>query len=55
MLFLVALIFWLALIFTGFGLFAPTNSTVIGLLFACALSVASAVFLILDWTCRFRA
>jgi hypothetical protein len=27
--FLVVLVFWLALIFTSFGLFAPTNSTVI--------------------------
>jgi hypothetical protein len=31
-----------------FGLLAPTNATVIGLLFACALSVAAAVFLIVD-------
>ncbi len=46
--FLVVLIFWLALIFTSFGLFAPTNSTVIAVLFACALSVAGAVFLILE-------
>lgn len=46
--FLVVLIFWLTLIFASFGLFAPTNSTVIGVLFACALSVAGAVFLILE-------
>ncbi|MGA7634459.1 MAG: hypothetical protein WCB11_27160, partial [Terriglobales bacterium] len=45
--FLVVLVFWLALIFASFGLFAPTNSTVVGVLFACALSVAGAIFLIL--------
>lgn len=46
--FLVVLVFWLALIFASFGLFAPTNSTVIGVLLACALSVAGAIFLILE-------
>jgi hypothetical protein len=46
--FLVVLVFWLALIFASLGLFAPTNSTVIGVLFACALSVAGAIFLILE-------
>jgi len=46
--FLVVLVFWLALIFASFGLFAPTNSTVIGVLLACALSVAGAIFLVLE-------
>jgi len=46
--FLVVLVFWLALIFASFGLFAPRNSTVIGVLLACALSVAGAIFLILE-------
>ena len=46
--FLVVLIFWLTLIFTSFGLFAPTNSTVIVILLACALSVSGAIFLILE-------
>lgn len=46
--FLVVPVFWLTLIFTSFGLLAPTNSTVIGVLFACALSVAGAIFLILE-------
>jgi hypothetical protein len=46
--FLVVLVFWLALIFVGFGLFSPTNSTAIGILLACALSVAAAIFLILE-------
>ena len=46
--FLVVLIFWLAMIFTSFGLFAPANSTVIAVLFICALSVAGAIFLVLE-------
>ena len=46
--FLVVLIFWLAMIFVSFGLFAPPNSTVIGVLCVCALSVAGAIFLILE-------
>jgi hypothetical protein len=46
--FLAVLVFWLALLFVTFGLLAPINTTVIGLLFACAVSVAAAVFLIVD-------
>lgn len=46
--FMVVLVFWLALIFASFGLFAPTNSTIVGVLLACALSVAGAIFLILE-------
>jgi hypothetical protein len=46
--FLAVLVFWLGLLFVTFGLLAPTNATVIGMLFACALSVAAAVFLIVD-------
>ena len=46
--FLVVLIFWLALLFLSFGLFAPRNTTVFAVLLVCALSVASAVFLILE-------
>ena len=42
--FLVVLVFWLALIFASFGLFAPTNSTVVGVLLACALSVCRGYF-----------
>jgi hypothetical protein len=44
--FLMILIFWLAVIFTSFGLFAPRNASVILVLFICALSVAGALFLI---------
>jgi hypothetical protein len=46
--FLAVLVFWLGLLFVTFGLLAPANATVIGLLFACALSVVAAVFLIVD-------
>jgi hypothetical protein len=44
---LVALIFWLTIVFTSFGLFAPRNLTVIATLFLCALAVSGAIFLIL--------
>jgi hypothetical protein len=46
--FLVVLIFWLTMIFASLGLFAPRNSTVVAVLFVCALSVAGAIFLILE-------
>jgi hypothetical protein len=46
--FLVVMVFWLAVIFASFGLFAPRNATVIANLFVCALSVSGAIFLILE-------
>jgi hypothetical protein len=46
--FLVALGFWLAVIFCSFGLFAPRHGTIFAVIFACALSVSSAIFLILN-------
>jgi len=46
--FLVILVFWLTITFASFGLFAPANATVITVLFVCALSVASAIFLVLE-------
>ena len=46
--FLTILIFWLAVIFASFGLFAPRNSSVIFVLLICALSVAGALFLIVQ-------
>jgi hypothetical protein len=46
--FLVILLFWLVIIFGSFGLFAPRNSTVLSVLFLCALSVGGAVFLVLE-------
>jgi hypothetical protein len=46
--FLVVLVFWLAIIFLSFGLSAPPNTTVIVTLLVCALSLAGALFLILE-------
>ena len=46
--FLVVLTFWLTITFVSYGLFAPRNATVFSVLFVCALSVGSAVFLILE-------
>jgi hypothetical protein len=45
--FLVVLVSWLTIIFVGFGLCAPPNATTIGTLLVSALSVSSAIFLIL--------
>jgi hypothetical protein len=46
--FLVILVSWLAIIFVTFGLYAPRNATVITILIVCALSIAGAIFLILE-------
>jgi hypothetical protein len=46
--FLVILTFWLSLLFATFSLLAPSNGTVAFILLVCALSVAGAVFLIVD-------
>ena len=46
--FLGVLTFWLTVLFTGFGLLAPRNLTVLTGLFICALSMAGAIFLILE-------
>ncbi len=46
--FLIILVLWLTVIFVNFGLFAPRNSTVFAALFLCAVSVACAIFLILE-------
>jgi hypothetical protein len=52
--FLVALVFWLTVTFMSFGLFAPRNATVIIVMFLCALSVSSVVFLILEMDSPFE-
>lgn len=49
----VVLVFWLAIIFATFGLFAPRNATVVAALFVCALSVAGAILLILEMNSPF--
>ncbi|MDE1994125.1 MAG: DUF4239 domain-containing protein [Rhizobiaceae bacterium] len=46
--FLTILVLWLALLFATFGLQAPPNPTVICILAVCALSVATAIFLITE-------
>jgi hypothetical protein len=46
--FLVVLVFWLMVLLGGAGLLAPRNATVVGVLLICALSVSSALFLILE-------
>jgi hypothetical protein len=45
---LVVLAFWLAILFVSFGLFSPSNSTVVFALMLAALSVSGAIFLILE-------
>jgi hypothetical protein len=42
------MIFWLVVVFVSFGLFAPRNATAIASLFAAALAVSGAIFLILE-------
>jgi hypothetical protein len=46
--FLVVIVFWLSMLFVSFGLFAPHNGTAIATLLIAAISVAGALFLILE-------
>jgi hypothetical protein len=46
--FLLVLVFWVCLLFVGFGLFAPVNTTVISVFLVSALSVSGALFLIVE-------
>ena len=46
--FLIILVFWLSAIFVSFTLFARANLVVMASLFVCALSFASAIFLVLE-------
>jgi hypothetical protein len=46
--FLATLVLWLTVLFAGFGLFAPRHATVAAALFVCAVSLAAAIFLILE-------
>jgi len=45
---LVVVVFWLSVLFVSFGLFAPRNPAAIVSLFVSAISVAGALFLILE-------
>ena len=46
--FLVILVFWLVVLFAGFGLFAPLNLATVTALAICNFSVSAAIFLILQ-------
>jgi hypothetical protein len=46
--FLIVVIFWLSMTFASFGLTAPRNATVVTVFVIAALSVAAAVFLIME-------
>jgi len=46
--FLVVLVFWLVVIFSTLGLFSPRTGTAYTIIFICALSVATAIFLVLE-------
>src|SRR5262249_33074533 len=46
--FLVVVVFWLTILFAGYGLLAPRNTTVMVVLIVCTLSVAGAIFLMLE-------
>ena len=45
---LVVLVFWLSILFAGYGLLAPANATVLAVLIVCALSLSGAIFLMLE-------
>jgi hypothetical protein len=51
---LVMLVFWLAIIFSSYGLFAPRNATVMTTILLCAMAVAAAIFLILEMYSPFK-
>jgi hypothetical protein len=46
--FFVVLVFWLVVLFSGFGLLARANATVVAALFVGAVTVAGAIFLLLE-------
>jgi Protein of unknown function (DUF4239) len=52
--FLAVLIFWISMLFLGFGLFARMNATVIAAFMIGALSVSSSIFLILEMNQPYR-
>ena len=45
---LILLVFWTGVIFANLGLFAPRNVTVLAVIVLCALSVSTAMFIILE-------
>lgn len=51
--FLVVLVCWLVVLFAGYGLLAPPNATVVTVLLICTLSMAAAIFLLLELSTPF--
>ena len=47
-LFLVLLLLWIVTLFAGYGLLAPRNLTIMAVLIVCAVSIAAAVYLVLE-------
>jgi hypothetical protein len=54
LMFIGTLVCWLTITFTIFGLMAPGNATVRTVFFVCALSIGSAIFLILEMDSPFH-
>jgi hypothetical protein len=52
--FLWILLFWLTIIFASFGFLTSPNATIVAALLVCALSVSSAIFLILEMDIPFQ-
>jgi hypothetical protein len=50
---LIVMASWFAVLFFGYGLLAPRNATVVAVLLVCTLSIAGAVFLLLEFTTPF--
>ena len=48
------LTFWLAVLFISFGMFSPSNGTVVMSLMLAALSVSGAIFLLLELNTPFN-
>jgi hypothetical protein len=46
--FLAVLVFWLAMLFASFSLFAKPNLTIVIVLLICAFSVSGAIYLVLE-------
>jgi ABC-type amino acid transport system permease subunit len=46
--FLILLIFWLAIVFASFGLFAPLNATAVTALCLCSMAVSAGIVMILE-------
>src|SRR5690348_13315538 len=46
--FLILLIFWLAIVFASFGLFAPLNATAVTVLCLCSMAISGGITMILE-------